>query len=231
MNLVVLSRLNDAFSAPHRSLRSDRGLTVDHWCFCVVRIRAEVRVVQRSPFGCSASGRTPATNVATPGGGLLSSAFLASMVRVQGESGRGQQKANPNVESSSVKVPLRGTRRPDAGVRPSASEKGARCTTRTSSKVRKPKPRNKRWFVPYAQAWGTADERQREPLGAERSEDGRSQNKSSCQGNLFWGSSAARGDARKTKTFANSTSSERGQEAARAGVFTPALAASCPRSR
>ena len=86
--------------------------------------------MQRPPFSL-ALGRTPAANAATPGGGLLSSAFLASVGRVHGEGGPGQQKANPSVDSSNVKAPLWGARRPAAGVRPSASEKGARRTTHT----------------------------------------------------------------------------------------------------
>jgi len=45
----------------------------------------------------TAFGRTPATHVAPPRGWLFSSAFLASMVRVHGDGGRGQQEANSNV--------------------------------------------------------------------------------------------------------------------------------------
>ena len=36
----MLSDVNDAFSAPHRSLRSDRGLTVEQW---LVRVRVSER--------------------------------------------------------------------------------------------------------------------------------------------------------------------------------------------
>ena len=59
----------------------------------------------------TAFGRTPAANAATPGGGLLSSAFLAVVVRVHSQGDLGQQKANPNVSLGSVTNPRRGLRR------------------------------------------------------------------------------------------------------------------------
>ena len=63
-------------------------------------------------------GRTPASGRRDPcfeTGGLLSSAFLAVVVRVHGEVGPGQQKANPNVDSSSVTATLWGARRESRG--------------------------------------------------------------------------------------------------------------------
>ena len=48
--LTVLSQVNDAFSAPHRSLRSDRGLTVDHW---------RIRVHKQEPPWSSTRGPKP----------------------------------------------------------------------------------------------------------------------------------------------------------------------------
>ena len=107
------------------------------------------RVCFATPPLLTAFGRTPAANAATPGGGLLSSAFLASGVRVRGEGGPEQQKANPNVDSSSVKDPLRGSRRPDAGVRPNAVRRGT---------VAPHKSTGGRRFAPYLRAkraqWG-----------------------------------------------------------------------------
>ena len=101
--------------------------------------------MQRAPFGCYASGRTPRLSAATPGGGLLSSAFLASMVRVHGEVGPGQQKANPDAGSSSVKATLWGARRPAAGVRPNAVRRGdAAQHERTSGRRLAPYLRAKR---------------------------------------------------------------------------------------
>ena len=116
-----------------------------------------VCVVQRAPFGCYASGRTPfrgpetrfalcsvppsrlrsvgppRLDAATPEGGLLSSAFLASMVRVHDEVRPGQQKANPNVDSGSVTDPLRGSRRQSRG---SGRARSARRGTVASRKPR-----------------------------------------------------------------------------------------------
>ena len=100
----------------------------------------------------------------------------------------GSKKANPNVDSSSVKVPPRGTRRPDAGVRPSASEEGARCTTHTPSLICEPKPRNKRGFVPYFKR------------SAKMGDSGR------ARARAAGGRANARMDARKTKASDNSTS-------------------------
>ena len=99
-----------------------------------VQIKDEVCVMQRPPFGCYASGRTPATHVATPGGGLLrcSSPRLGSLFAAQDElrDERGPQKPRKRL----IPNPRRGLRRPAAGVRPSAKrEKGGRCKTRTSS--------------------------------------------------------------------------------------------------
>ena len=90
--------------------------------------------MRRPPFSAYGLGRTPATHVAPPRGWLLSSTFLAVVFRVHGEVRPGQQEANPNVGLGSITDPLRGSRRPDAGVRPDAQHpKGGRCTTRTSS--------------------------------------------------------------------------------------------------
>ena len=100
-----------------------------------------VCILQRAPFGCYASGRTlfrgserafalcsvppsrtacsggpPRLDAAPPRGWLFPSAFLASMVRVHGEVGPRQQKANPNVDSSNVTSPLGG-----CGVQPRGS--------------------------------------------------------------------------------------------------------------
>ena len=47
-----------------------------------------------------------------------------------------------------------------------------------------PKPRNERGFVPYAPAWGIADERERGAAGGEGSGEGRPQNTNLCQCNL-----------------------------------------------
>ena len=63
------------------------------------------------PSRAARSAGPPRLDDAPPGGGLISSAFLASVVRVHGEGGPGQQKANPNAESSSVKATLWGARR------------------------------------------------------------------------------------------------------------------------
>ena len=71
VNWVGLSRLNDAFSAPHRSLRSDRGLTIDH---CRVRVR-----VQEPPWSSIAN-----PNQETSGG--------LSPARSAGDSGRATAK-------------------------------------------------------------------------------------------------------------------------------------------
>ena len=109
----------------------------------------------------------PRLDAAAPGRGLLSSAFLASLVRVHGDGGPGQQKANPDVDLGSVKVPPRGTRRPDAGVRPSVSEKGDRCKIRTSSLFCEPRPEFRQRNKPPP---GVAASRRGGP--AERSEKG-----------------------------------------------------------
>ena len=138
-----------------------------------------VRVVQRAPFGCYASGRTPTTRrrapqrVAvtlleptsgcanhrrglcfatspllacarpdpvskqagrrSPRRGLfkLPKPRLGSLFAAQDEPRHGREPQKPRKRL--ISAPRRGARRPDAGVRPSASEKGGRCTTQTLS--------------------------------------------------------------------------------------------------
>ena len=89
-----------------------------------------------------------------------------------------------------------------------------------------PKPRNKRGFVPLREARGTADERQRGPLGAERMrggtlakqkpsprqplraeqrEEGPSQNTRLRQRDLFWGPSECEGGRCTTHALSYAT--------------------------
>ena len=68
--------------------------------------RDEFCVLHRPPFSHYVLGRTPASGRRAPqNGGLISSAFLASVVCVHGEDCPGQQKANPNVGLGNVSSP------------------------------------------------------------------------------------------------------------------------------
>ena len=82
-------------------------------CFAVQRERLRYAA---SPLLALRSGGPPRLDAAPPRGWLFPSAFLASMVRVHGEVGPRQQKANPNVDSSNVTSPLGG-----CGVQPRGS--------------------------------------------------------------------------------------------------------------
>jgi len=113
--------------------------------------RAPQRVavtLPESTFGCAdqrrgsccatrplltAFGRTPAANAAAPGGGLLRcrNPRLGSLFAAQDQLRREREPQKPRKRL--ISDPHRGSRRPVAGVRPSASEKGGRCTTRTLS--------------------------------------------------------------------------------------------------
>ena len=82
----------------------------------------------------TAFGRTPATHVAPPRGWLLRCSYprLGSLFAAQEH--RRYEREPHTPRKRLITNPLRGLRRPAAGVRPSAQrEKGGRCTTRTSS--------------------------------------------------------------------------------------------------
>ena len=132
--LVLLSRVLPR----SRSARPDRGSIICERVLCSVprwplHKRADV-LCRVPPSRAARSVGPPRLDVAPPRGWLLSSAFLASVVRVHGKGGLGQQKANPNVDLGSVTDPRRGSRRLAAGVRPSTQcEEGGHGTTHPPS--------------------------------------------------------------------------------------------------
>ena len=103
-----------------------------------LQITDNVCVVQRPPFSRCALGRTPATNVAPPRGWLLRCSIprLGSLFAAQDQRRHEREPQKPRKRL--ITDPLRGARRLAAGVRPSASEKGGRCITRTPSTSRTP---------------------------------------------------------------------------------------------
>ena len=130
--------------------------------------KEEVLVVQHPPFSHCVLGRTPASGRRDPRRGSVIKRFLGfcglrswrgSSWAVKSEPKRGfrQRKSPPSGDAS--------FRRGGPAER---SEKGERCTTRTSSLTREPKPRNERWFVPCAKRGGQRTSDSEGPLGGER---------------------------------------------------------------
>ena len=166
------------------------------------RIRDSVCVVRRPPFSHYVLGRTPASERRNPRRGSVIKRFLGFYGSRSGRKWSWAAKSEPKHGfRQRPSPPFWGARRPDAGVRPDAEHpKGERCTTRTSALIRTTQKHQWSTVSPLSERserWGAATKRSEErgaermrgstlakhtpspmqPLRAERSEEGRSQNK------------------------------------------------------
>ena len=88
------------------------------------QIRDNVCIVQRAPSSRCALGRTPAANAAAPGGGLLRCPNLRLGLLFAAWDHPRHERTPQKPRKRLIIDPLRGSRRPDAGVRPNEVRRG-----------------------------------------------------------------------------------------------------------